>query len=149
MDRKHAFVVGLSLLLLAMGAGLAMAQDTGRIEGRVSRDDGAGLDGVTVRIDQLDQVVVTGDGGAFTFEGVPAGSYDLTFNLVDRTADEKGVEVAAGATRTVDKVVDWDVSFAETITVTSVSRRTERITEAPACCSGCSRRGLSRRINWR
>ena len=135
MHRKHVFVVGLSLLLLVMGAVLAMAQDTGRIEGRVSRDDGAGVDGVTVRIDQLDQVVVTGDGGAFTFEGVPAGNYDLTFNLVDRTATEKGVDVAAGATRTVDKVVDWDVSFAETITVTSVSRKTERITEAPAAVS--------------
>lgn len=135
MHGKHVFVLGLSLLLLLMGAGLAMAQDTGRIEGRVSRDDGAGLDGVTVRIDQLDQVVVSGDGGAFTFEGVPAGNYDLTFNLVDRTATEKGVEVAAGATKTVDKVVDWDVSFAETITVTSVSRKTERITEAPAAVS--------------
>jgi outer membrane receptor for ferrienterochelin and colicins len=135
MHGKHAFVLGLSLLLLVIGAGLAMAQDAGRIEGRVTREDGTGLDGVSVRIDQLDQVVLTGDGGTFNFEGVPAGSYDLTFSLVDRTATEKGVEVAAGATKTVDKSVDWDVSFAETITVTSVSRRAERVTEAPAAVS--------------
>ncbi|HEY4563263.1 MAG TPA: TonB-dependent receptor, partial [Thermoanaerobaculia bacterium] len=37
-----------------------------------------------------------------------------------------------GGARTLDKKVDWDLSFAESITVYSVSRKAERITEAPA-----------------
>ena len=133
MNRKRVFVIALGLLLLV--SGLAAAQETGRIEGRVTREDGSGIRGVSVRIDQLDQVVLSDDQGAFAFSGVPAGTYDLTFNLLDYTDAQKGVQVAAGQTGTVDKVLDWDVSFAETITVVSASRREERITEAPAAVS--------------
>jgi iron complex outermembrane receptor protein len=130
MRGKRIFFLVFSLLLL--GAGLAPAQQNGRIEGKVTRQDGTGLGGVSVRINELDQSVLTDSSGAYTFDGVPAGSYTLSFRLGDNSVSEPGVEVAAGAARTVDKTVDWDVSFAETITVFSVSRREERITEAPA-----------------
>ncbi len=130
MDGKRIFVVALTLFLLM--AGLALAQETGRIEGKVTRTDGTALGGVSVRVDELDRVVVTDSAGAFAIEGVPPGSYSVTFSLSDNSTTDSGVEVSAGATRTVDKSVDWDVSFAETITVYSVSRREERITEAPA-----------------
>ena len=140
---KHGFILGASLLLLLAGAGAAAAQDTGRIEGRITRPDGAGLAGVSIRIDQLDEVVLTDEAGAFAFAAVPAGTYDLTFRLIDHSMVEKGVAVAAGATRTLDKTVDWDVSFAEAITVTSVSRRAERITEAPAAVTVVSEQEIA------
>ena len=132
MPRKLALVVASALLLVLAEVGTVAAQQTGRLAGKVTRPDGTGLAGVSVRIDPLNQVTLTDTSGAFAFAAVPPGTYDLTFSLSDHTAKEAGVEVAAGATRTVDKKVDWDVSFAETITVTSVSRREERITEAPA-----------------
>jgi outer membrane receptor for ferrienterochelin and colicins len=142
MNRKRVFVIALSLLLLV--AGLAAAQETGRIEGRVTREDGSGIRGVSVRIDQLDQVVLTDGQGSFAFSGVPAGTYDLTFSLLDYTDAQKGVQVAAGQTETVDKALDWDVSFAETITVMSASRREERITEAPAAVTVISQQEIER-----
>ena len=40
--------------------------------------------------------------------------------------------MTAGSATTVDKSVEWDISFAETITVISASRRAERIIDAPA-----------------
>ncbi|HEX9945787.1 MAG TPA: TonB-dependent receptor [Thermoanaerobaculia bacterium] len=129
MHGKRIFVIALGLLLLT--AGLALSQDSGRIEGKVTREDGTGLGGVSVRINELDQTVLTDSTGAYAID-VPAGTYTLTFSLGDNTLTETGVTVAAGAAQTVDKSVDWDVSFAETITVYSVSRREERITEAPA-----------------
>jgi outer membrane receptor for ferrienterochelin and colicins len=122
----------------AGGAAPAAAQEPGgdhrdgRIDGRVTRQDGTPLPGVAVRVDQLDQVAITDSEGRFTFVPVPPGTYELTFTLVERSATRPGVEVGAGATVEVDQVVDWDVSYAETITVTSVSRRAERIVEAPA-----------------
>lgn len=131
MHRKLASTAVWILLSIALAAA-AGAQAPGRLEGKVTRPDGTALAGVSVRIDPLGQVTLTDGSGAFLFTGVPAGSYDLTFSLSDHSAREEAVQVAAGATRTVDKKVDWDVSFAETITVTSVSRREERITEAPA-----------------
>ncbi|MFL6195600.1 MAG: TonB-dependent receptor domain-containing protein, partial [Thermoanaerobaculia bacterium] len=116
--------------------------EQGRIEGRVTREDGTGITGVSVRLDQLDQVVLTDEMGNFFFAHVPPGSYTLTYSLLDYTDTQEGVEVAAGQTAAVDRALDWDVSFAETITVTSVSRREERITEAPAAVTVISEREI-------
>ena len=136
------FVVGLCLLLLLAGTGLAMAQEQGRIEGRVAREDGSGITGVSVRLDQLDQVVLTDEMGNFHFADVPAGTYTLTYSLLDYTDTQDGVAVTAGQTASVDRVLDWDVSFAETITVSSVSRREERIVDAPAAVTVISEREI-------
>jgi len=130
MDGKRILVFALGLLLLV--AGMAAAQENGRIEGKVTRDDGTPLGGVQVQVQGSDRSAQTGSDGTYRIDGVPPGSYTLTFTLSDNSTTETGVEVAAGAARTVDKSVDWDVSFAETITVTSVSRREERVTDAPA-----------------
>ncbi len=129
MDVKRILVFALVLLL---SAGLAFAQETGRIEGKVTREDGTPLGGVSVQIEGSDRSVLTDSEGNYRIDGVAPGTYTLQFSLLDRSATEANVTVEAGAARTVDKSVDWDVSFAETITVTSVSRREERITEAPA-----------------
>ncbi len=131
MSRKR--VVPLVLVVLFLGAGLAAAQAPGRVEGRVTRAaDGTGLGGVLVRIEEVEAVAVTEPNGSFVLTNVPPGSYTVHFELLDRTDSEAGVEVTSGGTTRLDKSVDWDVSFAETITVTSASRRVERITEAPA-----------------
>ncbi|HYH47557.1 MAG TPA: carboxypeptidase regulatory-like domain-containing protein, partial [Thermoanaerobaculia bacterium] len=130
--KSKRFVVAWCLLLLLSGSGLAVAQEQGRIEGRVTREDGSGITGVSVRLDQLDQVVLSDAMGDFAFADVPPGSYTLTYSLLDYTDTQEAVEVASGQTASVDRVLDWDVSFAESITVTSVSRREERITQAPA-----------------
>ena len=120
------------LVLLALGVGPARGQEAGSIAGKVTRLDGAGLAGVTVVIDPLGRSAQTDATGSYVLDGVPAGTYEVTFSLSDHSTAESAIVVAAGATRTLDQKVDWDLSFAETITVFSVSRRAERITEAPA-----------------
>src|SRR5262245_27398433 len=59
----------------AGGAAPAAAQEPGRIEGRITRQDGTPLPGVAVRVDQLDQVAITDSEGRFTFVPVPPGTY--------------------------------------------------------------------------
>ncbi|HXU45630.1 MAG TPA: TonB-dependent receptor [Thermoanaerobaculia bacterium] len=108
------------------------AQGSGRIEGQLARQDGSGIGGVTVVIQTTGQATLTDSSGRFTLQPVPAGTYDLSFSAGDRTDTATGVEVTAGRTTQVDRKVDWDISFAETITVFSASRETEKITEAPA-----------------
>ena len=108
----------------------ALAQD-GSIDGMIERDNGKGIGGVTVVLSELGQVEITNDDGSFRFPGVPAGEYNLAFSLGDN-ADSTTVTVTAGAAADVKQIVDWDVSFAETITVYSASRRRERIVDAPA-----------------
>ncbi|HEX4964599.1 MAG TPA: TonB-dependent receptor [Thermoanaerobaculia bacterium] len=122
----------IALALFSLGATLAQAQGTGKITGKVTRLDGTGLAGVTVRIQSLDRSVQTNATGAYVLDDVPPGTYEVTFTLSDHSKTEAAVAVAAGSARTLDQKVDWDLSFAETITVYSVSRKAERITEAPA-----------------
>ncbi len=125
-------------LLLSAAIGLllsstwALAQGSGRLEGRITRPDGRGLGGVSVVLNELGAAEITDAKGNFAFAAVPAGAYTVTYTLGTNTVTDTGVAVAAGSTKTLDKTVDWDVSFAETITVFSASRRTERIVEAPA-----------------
>lgn len=123
----------LALALISFGARVAQAQGTGKIAGKVTRlDGGAGLAGVTVRVQSLDRSTQTDASGAYVLDGVPPGTYEVTFSLSDHSKTEAAVAVAAGAERTLNQKVDWDLSFAESITVYSVSRKAERITEAPA-----------------
>ncbi|HKH43133.1 MAG TPA: TonB-dependent receptor [Thermoanaerobaculia bacterium] len=131
MMRKHTFIVFLLLAAVLAGSGIVQAQENGRIAGHVNRQDGTPIPDVSVRTEPLGQEVLTDETGHYELL-VPPGTYTVIFRLADRTATEAGVEVAAGGVRTLDKPVDWDVSFAESITVSSVSRREERITEAPA-----------------
>src|SRR3954451_25104048 len=102
----------LALALISLGARVAQAQGTGKIAGKVTRTDGAGLAGVTVRIQSLDRSTQTDASGAYVLEGVPPGTYEVTFTLSDHSKTEAAVTVAAGAERTLSQKVDWDLSFA-------------------------------------
>ncbi|MEP7011349.1 MAG: TonB-dependent receptor [Acidobacteriota bacterium] len=138
----------LTALLFAFIAGLCtqalLAQGNGRIEGRLTRKDGTGIGGVTVVIQSTSQATLTDSNGRYSFSSVPAGSYELSFTAGDSTDSASGVEVAAGKTKTVDKSVDWDVSFVDTITVFSASRQNEKITEAPAAVTIVSEEQIAR-----
>ncbi|HYC62784.1 MAG TPA: TonB-dependent receptor [Thermoanaerobaculia bacterium] len=110
-------------------AGSAFAQ--GYISGRITRTNGSGIGGVIVQVIELSRVELSDANGDFRFS-VPPGSYTVQFVAGEQVATENAVAVTAGNTTRVDKQVDWNLSVAETITVYSASRRTERVVEAPA-----------------
>ena len=103
----------------------------GRITGRITRENGSGIGGVIVQVVELSRAIVSEPDGSFSLD-VPPGTYSMQFVAGDQAATENNVTVESGGTTRVDKKVDWNLSIAETITVYSASRRTERITEAPA-----------------
>ena len=115
------------LLLLATSA---FAQ-SGSIAGRITRANGSGIGGVIVQVVELSRVELSDSDGNFRFGNVPAGPYTVQFTAAEQVATEN-ITVAAGATARADKQVDWNLSVAETITVYSASRRTERVVDAPA-----------------
>ncbi|MCP4205275.1 MAG: TonB-dependent receptor, partial [bacterium] len=101
------------------------------------------IGGVTVVVGEPGEVEITKGDGSFVFHKLPAGTYTLSFSLGDH-ADSTSVEVVAGETATADKTVDWDLSFAETITVYSASRQRERIVDAPAAVTVMSEEEIVR-----
>lgn len=125
--------IAIGVLALAIAsAAPAQTPAAGTLAGRVIGEGGAPLSNVSVVIDQLARAALTDAQGRFRFDAVPAGTYNVTFTSGDRTAVEEGVEVRAAETSQLEKSVDWQVLFAETLVVTSASRRPERIVDAPA-----------------
>jgi outer membrane receptor for ferrienterochelin and colicins len=120
------------LLLSVFLTAAAFAQASGRLAGRVTREDGSGLSGVIVTINELGQATVTDNNGNYSFDNVAAGSYTVVFTAGDQAETLSNVTVSGGSTTRADKTVDWQLTFAESITVYSASRRVERIVEAPA-----------------
>ena len=127
-DARSIRALCLGILLLTATSLFAA---NGTIAGRVTRMNGNGIGGVIVQVVELSKVDLTDSSGNFNIS-VPPGKYSLSFVAGDQAASQNDVEVTSGATTRVDKQVDWNLSVAETITVYSASRRTERVVEAPA-----------------
>jgi|CXWL01.1.fsa_nt_gi iron complex outermembrane receptor protein len=111
--------------------GDALAAQTGRIEGQLRRPDGGKLGGVQVSLD-TGATTLSNANGQFALADVAVGTHAVTLAIADLSEVVSGVDVAANATTRLDRTLDWQVAFGDTITVVSASRQNERITEAPA-----------------
>jgi iron complex outermembrane receptor protein len=143
VDRVCSFLLAGALLLVSP----VLAQETGEISGRIIREDGLALAGVTVTVNESGLATLTQSDGSFSFRGVEPGAYSVSFTLGDNTTTAEGVQVEAGQTARVDQTVDWIVSLAETITVFSASRRQERIVDAPSAVSVVSEVEIQRQTS--
>lgn len=127
----HVGVLVVSLLVTLLPA---TVQAEGRLEGRLTRPDGTPLAGVTVILDHTGDAVLTDAQGRYLFVGVPSGSVNVTFVLGTRSSVVENVSIG-DATVALDQVLDWNVGYAETVTVYGASRRPERLFEAPVSVS--------------
>jgi outer membrane receptor protein involved in Fe transport len=124
--RWAAFLLG---FLCVTGA---WAQSNGRIEGALTGPGDKPLAGVEVTLVETDAHTTTDAAGNFAFPDVAPGTYTVLYSYELLADTEPPVAVAAGATARIDRSLDWNLSFQESITVVSASRAEERITEAPA-----------------
>jgi len=120
-------ILCICMLIACLVVPAVHAQETGAIAGQVVDKEGSPLPGVVVELQPSGRAVVTNAAGDFSISGVPPGSYTLVC-----LGTELEVTVTAGETTRVTITVEEDLSFVESLTVTSASRRVERITEAPA-----------------
>lgn len=144
MNGKPGVFLAVALLLVAPAA---WAQGSGQIEGQITRENGTGVGGVAIVVNEAGVASLTGNDGRFEFGGLAPGTYSLSFTLGDNVSSEEGVEVVSGQATAVQKTVDWDISFAETITVFSASRRAERIVDAPAAVTLVSQADIEKQAS--
>src|SRR5262245_44344648 len=109
-------------LLFCLLSGLSMSslpQSNGTLSGKVTLGSTEKpLHNVMVTIIQLKRSVETDENGAYEFQDVPAGSYDVTAHL-DQAADVvKTVQISAGGTATADFQIELSV-VREQVTVTA------------------------------
>ncbi|MFQ5793161.1 MAG: TonB-dependent receptor plug domain-containing protein, partial [Acidobacteriota bacterium] len=143
-----AGVLKLCIFFALSQSSVSFAQEApGRIEGRVTREDGSGVGGVSVVLVETSATDITDTGGHFAFANVLPGTYTITFALGQNVVTTSGITVTAGTTTFADETVDWEVGFVETLTVTAVSRKLERIVEAPAAVSVVSEEKIQRQAS--
>jgi len=120
---------------VASSATAQPAPGSGRLEGIVVREDGSGVGGVLVLIEDLGKSELTDVNGRYAFGGIPAGTYTLLSALGPQSLHQSGVVVSAGTTTSLRAVVDWPVSVFESVVVNGTTRLPERLVEAPAAAT--------------
>ena len=107
MNTRFLTVFCLVALALLLPSGIARAQSTGELAGRVADESGAVLPGVTVTALQTDtgftRTVVTDGAGAWVMPNMPTGPYRLEVALQGfRTYVQTGIVLQVGATPTIN-----------------------------------------------
>ncbi len=129
-SRRASIALAIAAALLAPAA--ASGQDAGSISGTVTDSTGLILPGVTVEARDatgVGQVTFTGGTGEFSFSGLAAGTYEVTFTLAGFEVPPQTVEVMAGATATVD--VEMSVGLQERVVVVGTRAQPRSVTESP------------------
>ncbi|HVT43600.1 MAG TPA: TonB-dependent receptor [Thermoanaerobaculia bacterium] len=120
--KQNRFII--FTLCLVLCASMAFAQGTtSTLTGTVT-SEGRGLPGVSVTIAspamQGTRTTVTADNGAYTFPGIPPGSYTVTFELEGMQRVTKSVNVRLAQVERVDASMALG-AIAEAITVTAAA----------------------------
>jgi hypothetical protein len=116
----------IALFISAGGAPLLAQQQTGTLLGRVTDSSGAALPGVTVTLAGPtilggSATVVTNDVGAYRIPNVPAGTYNLRFELPGfQTTIFEAVRAHVGASFTIDAQLAVG-AVRETVTVSGAA----------------------------
>ena len=105
-------------IVFALTSSVAVAQ-TGRVSGVVTDETGAVLPGVDVRAAVAGRealATVTDAAGRYEFDGVPPGTTQFTFSMLNFGTVRRDVTVTAGAPARVDIVLHYVLSADVTVT---------------------------------
>jgi len=119
----------------ATGPAIVTAQPatgSGRLEGVVVREDGSGIGGVVMVVEELGLRELTDATGKYAFGRIRPGTYTVVSTLGPNSLRQLGVVITARITTTLRTVVDWPLSIFESIVVNGTTRLPERLVEAPA-----------------
>jgi iron complex outermembrane receptor protein len=113
---------GFLITLLAAASGsVAAAQTSGSLSGVVKRDNGQPLAGALVVVEELKRETRTVADGAYRFERLPVGNYHVSVRAEGYSTPRTEVAVK-GEGATLDLVVEFDLHFAEVVSVSPASR---------------------------
>jgi iron complex outermembrane receptor protein len=98
----------------------ALAQ-TGFLTGKVTRDTGDPLGGAAVVLEELKREVRTGEDGSYRFDNVPPANYHVSVRAEGYSTRRTEVAIPPQGT-TLDLVVEFDLHFAEVVSVSPTAR---------------------------
>jgi iron complex outermembrane receptor protein len=114
---RNSFVLNVFALACVMGPPVAAGQGGTTLSGVVTQADGnQPMAGASVIIDELRLETRTGSDGRYQFEGVPPGKYHVGVRAEGYTT--RRTEITVGKEpATLDLVVEFDLHFAEVVSV--------------------------------
>ena len=121
-----------TMAMLLVPAVCALAQSSGRIVGRVTDAQGAGISGVQLIASPAGLSATSADDGRYVIRSVPEGTESIrAYRFGFKSKSIGGVLVTAGKETSLDVQLETaNVQLGGV--VTSASRRVEKITDAPA-----------------
>src|SRR2546430_6026172 len=110
----------LSAVLLAIGAGAALAQQQGSISGAVTdRVAGTPLGSVRVSVLNTNRSTLTNQQGRYTMQALPAGTYQVQAAIIGYAAVTSPAIVTPGQAATVDFALRSAAVSLDAVVVTS------------------------------
>lgn len=126
---KRLFALGALVLVL----GAASPPEVGMVRGTVTdATSGAPVADASVIVRGTTFGTLTNVAGRYLLTGLPAGTYTIEVSRIGYASSTQEVTVTDGATATLDFRLEESIVALEGLTVASGSRRTEKITDAPA-----------------
>ncbi|MCP4203923.1 MAG: TonB-dependent receptor [bacterium] len=122
-------LIGFFVTALLLSTPFCLGDSGHSLAGTVIDREGQRMAGVRVALGG--QTTLTDTTGRFAFEGVPPGKHLLELQQAGRTATRE-VTIPWQSPDECVLTLDWPRAFQESLTVYSVSRRRERLVEAPA-----------------
>lgn len=114
MKLSRLFYLSLTLLFWA---GVAWAQTSGTIRGRVTDNNGGAVEAVSVGLQGTTQGDITDEQGRFSIRAVAPGTYTLTVSAVGLRSEQQQVTVTAGQVTTVAFTLAESASELKEVTV--------------------------------
>ena len=131
-NRLDAVCLAFCLVASAASVAAQPAARAGRLEGVVVREDGSGVGGVLVFVEESGHSELTDATGKYAVGGIAPATYTVRKTLGPHSMRQSGVVINARATTTLRTVVDWPPSVFESVVVNGTTRSPARLVEAPA-----------------
>ncbi|MBL7997239.1 MAG: TonB-dependent receptor [Candidatus Kapabacteria bacterium] len=131
--KSRGWIVGIAAALV-LTAVQALAQ-TGTVSGKVFDADGSPLRGITARIVVLQKTTASNSSGVYTLNSVTPGTHTLLLSGVGFKTKARTIRVEANVTTLLDDTMAVEAKNMEEVVVYGVSRREQKITDAPAAVS--------------
>jgi len=119
------------------------AKGSGRLDGVVVRQDGSGVGGVVMLVEELGLKALTDATGKYAFGLIKPGTYTVVSTLGPNSLRQPGIVITDRITTTLRTVVDWPLSIFESVVVNGTTRLPERLVEAPAAVTVLGRDELA------
>lgn len=100
---------------------LSFGQNTASISGQVKDEAGQTIPGVSVRLQNINQVAITGEGGNYKFSGLAAGKYTIQINAVGFIKQTREVSLSNGQQLNLNIKLKASIGQLADVTVTGRS----------------------------